>query len=182
MLKNKVDKRKKSASEIHPLHPVYNRTWRTSVLIVTFRKCDLVPEGEIFNIHIPHGISFYGLGDLMMKMDRIYDLLDYPQAELRIRCWNDVEHWKGTPLESDAGWNYSEDAAQQFHDKIATGGSPSVYVETRFRRYGSWQGILQAGKKKASYRSALEFLHYLTEYISDKKTKNRTNFYFYLEI
>ena len=78
MLKNKVDKRKKSASEIHPLHPVYNRTWRTSVLIITFRKYDLVPEGEIFNIHIPHGISFCGLGDLMMKMDRIYDLLDYP--------------------------------------------------------------------------------------------------------
>ena len=36
---------------------------------------------------------------------------------------------------------------------------------------GSWQGILQAGKKKASYRSALEFLHYLTEYISDKKNR-----------
>ncbi len=28
-------------------------------------------------------IPFQGLGDMMMKMDRIYDLLDYPQTSLK---------------------------------------------------------------------------------------------------
>ena len=39
--------------------------------------------------------------------------------------------------------------------------------ETRFRRYGSWQGILQVGKRKMSYRSALEFLYCIMGYIKE---------------
>ncbi len=109
-------------------------------------------------------IPFQGLGDMIMKMDRIYDLLDYPQTELKIREWDDSEKWTGTPLENDDDWNYGADAAEKFHE-LTTGNNPSVYVETRFRRYGSWQGILQAGKRKLSYRSALEFLHYIMGYI-----------------
>ena len=146
----------------------YNSTWRTSVLIITFHtRSDQSAgnvAGEIFNMHIPEGIPFQGLGDMMMKMDRIYDLLDYPQTELKIREWDDSEKWTGTPLESDDNWNYGADAAERFHE-LNTGNYPSVYVETRFRRYGSWQGILQAGKRKMSYRSALEFLHYIMGYL-----------------
>ncbi len=154
-----------------PIRSVYNRTWRTSVLIITFHqkssKAEGKPEGEIFNMHIPYGIPFCGVGDMMMKMDRIYDLLDYPQTELKIRQWDDTEEWKGTPLASDEGWNYGEDAAERFR-RLNTGSHPAVYVETRFRRYGSWQGILQVGKRKLSYRSALEFLHYIMGYLENK--------------
>ena len=149
---------------------VYNRTWRTSVLILAFHKITDDFTGEIFNMHIPGGIPFYGLGDMILKMDRIYDLLNYPQSEYQIREWDKEKYWKNTPLESDVGWNYDDDAAEKFRD-IDTGKHPLVYVETRFRCYNSWQGIMQAGKKKASYRSTLEFIHYIMRYAQEGNTK-----------
>lgn len=149
---------------------VYKRTWRTSVLFLAFHEKAGHLDGEIFNIHIPAGIPFHGVGDMILKMDRIYDLLDYPQSEYQIREWDKEGLWKNTPLESDAGWNYGADAAEKFRN-VDTGSHPLVYVETRFRRYGSWQGIMQAGKKKVSYRSTLEFLHYIMGYVKENNTK-----------
>lgn len=102
----------------------------------------------------------------MLKMDRIYDLLDYPQQEYKIREWDDKESWEGTLLESDRDWNYEEDALEKFRS-LDTGRYPFVYVETRFRRYGGWQGIMKAGKKKLTYRSSLEFLHYMMGYVNE---------------
>ena len=145
---------------------VYNKTWKTSGLILSFHQLGNVPAGEIFNMHIPCGIPFQGIGDLMLKMNRIYDLLDYPQQEYKIREWDDKGSWKGTILESDRNWNYEEDALEKFR-VLGTGRYPFVYVETRFRRYGGWQGIMQAGKKKLTYRSSLEFLHYIMGYVNE---------------
>lgn len=174
MIKEQITEGANVSSEKNPLRRLYNCTWRTSVLILTFHRTNGVvvgeAEGEIYNMHIPYSVPFRGLGDMMMKMDRIYDLLDYPQAEWQVRQWNERERWEGTLLESDEGWNYNNDVAERFR-QMDTGKNPSVYVETRFRRYGSWQGILQAGKKKASYRSALEFLHYMTEYVKDIQSR-----------
>ena len=166
----KEPKTERMSSKMHPIRHVYNRTWRTSVLVITFHlkssRTKIEPAGEIFNMHIPYGIPFCGVGDMMMKMDRIYDLLDYPQTELQTRQWDDRKRWRGTLLASDEGWNYGSDAAERFR-KLDTGKHPAIYVETRFRCYSSWQGILQAGKRKLSYRSALEFLHYIMGYLSE---------------
>lgn len=144
----------------------YDKTWRTSVLFLSFHQMGNAPAGEIFNMHIPYGIPFQGIGDMMLKMDRIYDLLDYPQREYKIREWDDKGSWEGTTLESDRNWNYEEEALEKFR-ALDTGRHPFVYVETRFRRYGSWQGIMKAGKKKLTYRSSLEFLHYIMGYMNE---------------
>lgn len=125
-----------------------------------------IPEGKIFNIHIPEGIPFRGFGDMIMKMDRIYDLLDYPQAELKIREWDDREKWTGTLLESGERWHFGKDAVERYQT-LYTGKAPFVYVETRFRRYGGWQGILQEGRKKLTYRSTLEFLSCMMGYVKE---------------
>ena len=145
----------------------YAKTWKTAVLILLFHQLENVPSGEIFNMHIPYGIPFRGIGDMMLKMDRIYDLLHYPQQEYEIREWDDGEKWRETLLESDKNWNYEEDILEKFH-KLETERYPLVYVETRFRRYGGWQGIMKAGKKKLTYRSSLEFLHYMMGYVNEK--------------
>ena len=60
---------------------------------------------------------------MILKMDRIYDLLDYPQSEYQIREWDKEGLWKNTPLESDAGWNYGADAAEKFRN-VDTGSHP----------------------------------------------------------
>lgn len=148
------------------LHQVADRTWKTSVIFLTFQKKGDVPEGEIYNMHIPETIPFRGFGDMIIKMDRIYDLLDYPQSELQMREWDDKEKWNGTPLENKDNWYFDENALNCYQS-LSTGRGSVVYVETRFRRYGGWQGILQAEKRKLTYRSTLEFLHYMMGYAKE---------------
>lgn len=145
---------------------VFKKTWKTSVFFITFNKKGEGLEGIIYNIHIPEGISFRGLGDLIIKMDRIYDLLDYPQSELRIRQWDNEKQWEGTALESAKNWNFCNNAEDKL-SRFFTGQEPFVYVETKFRRYGSWQGILRVGKRKLSYRSDLEFISYIVGYVRE---------------
>ena len=68
----KAPKTENVLTKSRPIRPVYNRTWRTSVLIITFHQksseAEGKPEGEIFNMHIPYGIPFCGVSDMMMKM------------------------------------------------------------------------------------------------------------------
>ena len=44
-------------------------------------------------------------------------------------------------------------------------GKNVMYAETRFRRNASWQGILRLGGRRVTYRSTLEFLHCVVDYL-----------------
>lgn len=146
------------AKEKRRFQTVRRKTWLSAVLIITFRRLGNEIEGNIYNMHIPEAIPFRGMGDMIVKMERIYDLLGYPQAEFRIRHRDDEGKWDGTLLENDALWNYDK-TVQGDYEAIATVSRSVMYVETRFRRNKSWQGILQIGGKKATYGSVLEFIH-----------------------
>lgn len=142
---------------------VYHRTWKSSMLIITFHKKEEKLFGKIYNMHIPYGIGYDDPGDMILKMDRIYDLLAYPESTYETRKWDDSKKWEGTILENDNDWNYDPELA----DKInfdENGFVPAVIVETRYRQNGSWQGIMNAGGKKIPFRSSLEFLHLFMDY------------------
>lgn len=147
-------------------YQILQKSWRSSVLILTFLELGDCPTGQIFNLHIPAGIPFRGLVDMVMKMDRIYDLLDYPQAEFETRSWEEGKEksWEGTLLEGNTSWIFGEEAMEQFR-KLDFIGKNVMYAETRFRRNASWQGILRLGGRRVTYRSTLEFLHCVVDYL-----------------
>ena len=147
---------------------INSENWKSTVLIILLRSKGREPEGEIFNIHIPEKIPFRGYGDLMLKMDRIYDLLEAPVNDSG-RKWKDWNKWQGTALETDADWIYGMNASTRYRECAGTGCS-LIYVETKFRRHGSWQGILWAGEEKKMFESALEFLHYCSDALERKIT------------
>ena len=63
-------------------------------LLITFEKVQgEEPEGIIYNVHIPYGIHYQGYGELFLKMERIYNLLERPQAEFEMRSWKKTD-WK----------------------------------------------------------------------------------------
>lgn len=39
-----------------------------------------IPSGKLFNAFLQKPVSFTGLSDMLLKMDQIYDFLDFPQA------------------------------------------------------------------------------------------------------
>lgn len=149
------------------LNFVSNHAIQTGILI-TFDKLEqLEPSGKIFNVHIPWGIRYQGYGDLFFKMERIYNLLDKPQAEFQMRSWKKTD-WSGTPLENTDGWNFTDDCFDNFKE-IYTSGNIWLYAETMFRCHGTWQGMVKAAKADTLYyRSALELMHYIVEYLKEK--------------
>lgn len=140
-------------------------------LLITFEEPEgEEPEGKVFNVHIPYGVRYWGLGDLFLKMERIYNLLGKPQEEFMIRSEAEAR-WKDTPLENAEEWNFREDCFQNFQ-KVYIGCKRWIYTETMFRRHGSWQGLMRSGPTGSLYyRSSLELLHYIDGYLAivDKK-------------
>ena len=54
-------------------------TTRDALLMLTVHKYDgSFSEGEIANAHMLSSVGFQGYGDLLLKMERIYDLLEIP--------------------------------------------------------------------------------------------------------
>ena len=123
------------AKEKRRFQTVRRKTWLSAVLIITFRRLGNEIEGNIYNIHIPEAIPFRGMGDMIVKMERIYDLLGYPQAEFRIRHRDDEGKWDGTLLENDALWNYDKTVQGWRQGSAATRpGRESSRSEGRRRR------------------------------------------------
>lgn len=140
----------------------------TGILIIFDTVDQKEPSGRMFNVHIPYGISFQGFGELFLKMERIYNLLGYPKEEFSMRNWKKMS-WKNTSLESSVGWNFAEDNYKDFKEICAIS-SCWVYATTLFRQHGSWQGVMKAGKKdKIYYRSELELLRYIYQYLMEVK-------------
>lgn len=128
------------------------------------------PEGMIYNVHIPYGISYRGYGDLFMKMERIYNLLDRPQAEFEMRNLKKT-NWKGTVLENTDRWNFEDSCFEDFK-KLYISSKRWAYAETLFRRHGSWQGVMKTTKTGSLYyRSDLELMHYIAEYLRETRKK-----------
>lgn len=138
-------------------------------ILISFEKVEEgEPTGKIFNVHIPWGIHYQGYGDLFFKMERIYNLLDKPQAEFQMRSWKKT-NWRGTALENTDGWNFSENCFEDFKE-VYESSKRWVYAETLFRQHGTWQGMMKAEKAETFYyRSALELMHYITEYLQGTK-------------
>lgn len=139
-------------------------------LLITFEKVQgEEPEGIIYNVHIPYGIHYQGYGELFLKMERIYNLLERPQAEFEMRSWKKTD-WKGTPLENTEGWNFSDSCFEKFKRMFACC-KRWVYAETLFRRHGSWQGVMKAVGTILYYRSDLELMHFISEYLRETGKK-----------
>lgn len=143
---------------------------QTGLLITVEKQEGQEPQGQIFNVHIPYSIAYKGYGELFLKMERIYNLLDRPQAEFEMRSWKATD-WSGTGLESIENWNFEDDCFEDFK-KIYTSGKRWMYVETMFRCHGSWQGIIKTAQMDSlRYRSALELMHYMSEYLRETAGK-----------
>lgn len=105
-----------------------------------------------------------------MKMERIYNLLDRPQAEFEMRNLKKT-NWKGTVLENTDRWNFEDSCFEDFK-KLYISSKRWAYAETLFRRHGSWQGVMKTTKTGSLYyRSDLELMHYIAEYLRETKKK-----------
>ena len=75
-------------------------TTRDALLMLTVHKYDgSFSEGEIANAHMLSSVGFQGYGDLLLKMERIYDLLEIPGFGREIKGKSNGFQWTATDLE-----------------------------------------------------------------------------------
>lgn len=142
-----------------------------AMVVVRFRKLDGINiEGIISNIHIPDEISFSNYGDMLLKIEQIYDLLGMRTDSNKLRGNVTAQKWQKSVLKSAEDRKRGVDVWQYSHD-LQVSGDPVIYIHTLYWQNYSWQGFILARKYKDRiyYRSALELLHIIDGLIRGKQ-------------
>lgn len=104
-------------------------------------------------IHLPllhYDVPFAGYGEMLLRMNRIYDLLGMPDAGSCMRSLREEEKDE---------WEFTEDMKNRQETTLPAGTERMVSIQIQFRQHCSLQGFLICGKQKAGFRSALELLY-----------------------
>lgn len=134
-----------------------------------FRVCtDVCGEYISGSAHSPlckEEIAFTGIGELLLKMDKLFDSIGYPQAFQNKRSFEDVKSidnaYRGIPKPV----RKDEDIFGK-HGKLCT-----YDVEVTSRRNTSWQGIIYDtdGVEKARFDGEVKLLEKLAEFAKQKE-------------
>lgn len=102
-----------------------------------------------------YDIPFEGYGEMLLRMNRIYDLLGMPDAGSCMRSLSEGEKEE---------WEFTDEMKNNQDTTLPAGTERMVSIQIQFRQHCSLQGFLICGKQKAGFRSALEMLYLLEEW------------------
>lgn len=147
----------------------------TPYIIICFTSWgDGIPAGELYNAYLSNPVPFAGLTDMILKMDGVYDFLDFPQSDREPPPFGKQPRWDYDRLAP-----YEPRYFQRHKLQIPRQSKLILSVHTRFRQNGSWQGTLRCPttKQTANYVSTLQFLKLaaeLVEAVSGQEASNGT--------
>ncbi len=146
------------------------------MLLLIFQKLDgMSSEGLIRSPELPSPIPFRGCADLFLKMDRIYNLLNQPQAARQMRRLARYrDQILREPEREAAAWSQGDSwrVRDAWRDPEPSRGKAALCVCTQYRQHNSWQGyIYREDQEKVFFRSALELLYLLDDYLREQKER-----------
>ena len=113
-------------------------------------------KGRFFNPYLEQGESFASLSQFLLKMEKIMNEMNFPQASTKIR-------------------HFSSASASQFgdipEDPTPRGKVGTFYVRILFRQNTSWQGTVtwsDTGEQR-SFRSVLELVQLMDSALNQEK-------------
>ncbi len=133
---------------------------------------DGTPAGELYNAYLPGPVPFAGLTDMILKMDGVYDYLDFPQSDREPRRFDNQPKRRYDRLAP-----YEPRYFQRHKLQIPRQSKLVLSVHTRFRQNGSWQGALHCPttKQTANYVSVLQFLKLAAEAVEAVSGQEASN-------
>lgn len=152
-----------------------NKEYAAAVIIQFFNYKDCVPSGELRSLYHNTRMIFHGLDQMLLIMDEIMEQAGYPQADFAPRCLKMCEekfprfcNWEGAAKE-ESGMDFSQWDRRLYKKNIT--------IQIYCRKNASMQGEVRFPKEKIHFRSTLElmrmihqYLQFLTE-INRKKTE-----------
>ena len=98
-------------------------------------------------------------GEMLLRMNRIYDLLGMPDAGSCMRSLSEGEKEE---------WEFTDEMKNNQDTTLPAGTERMVSIQIQFRQHCSLQGFLICGKQKAGFRSALEMLYLLEDCLQEQ--------------
>ena len=153
------------------------------MLMLVFQKLEgMSSEGVIIGPEVPAPVPFRGCGDLLLKMDGIYDRLDFPEASRKMRRLHLYRERLQKSLTGEAAASEEPDATDAWGRALAlrrnrnpwlypdpVRGKTALCVCTQYRQHNSWQGYLYGeNQQKVFFRSALELLYLLDDFLREQ--------------
>ena len=125
----------------------------TTICVDSYDKS--VPMGRFYNPCCPEGVHFYGVIDLIKKMETMLDENNIVQSFSALRSFagKPVANMSGSPGET------------AYKGKVAT-----FATNVLFRQNTSWQGSVSwlEGKREETFRSVLELLLLIDSAVSEE--------------
>ena len=104
-----------------------------------------------------YDIPFEGYGEMLLRMNRIYDLLGMQEAVCGAFQKGEKEEWE-----------FTDEMKNNQDTTLPAGTERMVSIQIQFRQHCSLQGFLICGKQKAGFRSALEMLYLLEDCLQEQ--------------
>ena len=132
----------------------YENSFRTTLLCID-DYTNKIMRGRIYNPHLPNGIEFVGVMDLLLQMEKMFEDLKCPQAFSSLRTFRPGNGERIAPTEA------SKD--------IREGAVATFSLRILFRQNASWQGSLhwREEDQSESFRSVLELIFLLDSALRD---------------
>ena len=123
----------------------YENSFRTTLVCID-DYTNKIMRGRIYNPHLPNGVEFAGVMDLLLQMEKMFEDLKCPQAFSSLRTFRPGNGERVAPAEA------SKD--------IREGAVATFSLRILFRQNSSWQGSVMwhEGKTEEPFRSVLELL------------------------
>jgi len=130
--------------------------FQTSVLRICIDRADsLHISGRITGRRLRQPILFSDVNELVVRIDLLLDIQNFPQAFQRARSFSDSMKEHSIPAALSPEEMLSPEEVASAHGEIAT-----FLLNISTRRHSSWQGFLELldGSSRRSFSSTLEFL------------------------
>ena len=123
----------------------YENSFRTTLVCID-DYTNKIMRGRIYTPHLPNGVEFAGVMDLLLQMEKMFEDLKCPQAFSSLRTFRPGNGERIAPTEA------SKD--------IREGAVATFSLRILFRQNSSWQGSVMwhEGKTEEPFRSVLELL------------------------
>ncbi|NLB29776.1 MAG: hypothetical protein GX823_06090 [Clostridiales bacterium] len=124
----------------------------------TFKLCfDTKASGRIVGQRLQAPIAFFDLPEMLLKIDAVMDLQDYPRAFQRKRKFENVS-------EKAVSVPYAVTAEDMMDSEVVDGSSgelATITLQVMTRQNATWQGSVTDGSERLMFDSVLQLLGFI---------------------
>ena len=140
-----------------------NKEYAAAMIIQFFNYKDCVPSGELRSLYHNTRMIFHGLDQMLLIMEAVMEEAGYPQADLTPRCLKMCE--EKFPSFADCQGAAKEESSRDFSKWDHALCKKNITIQIYCRKNASMQGEVRFPEEKIYFRSTLELMRMIHQYL-----------------